>query len=171
MALKMPTCSVNRVTQITPHLLQMLGVSAVLLDVDNTLSPPDSPVPFPGTVQWAHEMTRQGFHLVIVSNNFRRRVAPFAAQYSLPFVSFAMKPLPFGYLRALHTLKIPRSQAVIVGDQVYTDIIGANIVGIHSILVTPVVTEESVSFLRRRRGEVPIRQKLKETGRHIRPKE
>jgi HAD superfamily phosphatase (TIGR01668 family) len=169
--LKMPTCSVDRVTQITPQLLQLLGARAVILDVDNTLSPPESQRPFPGTVDWAQQLTRLGFHLIIVSNNFRSRVAPFAAQYGLPYICFAMKPLPLGYLRALHKLRVGRAQTVVVGDQIYTDIIGANVVGFKSILVTPLVKEESASFLRRRRGEIPIRRKLKETGRHLSPKE
>lgn len=171
MTLKMPLYSVDRVTQITPKLLHSIGAKAVLLDVDNTLSPPESQVPFPGTIQWVQRMRSEGFQLIILSNNFRRRVAPFAAQYGLPYVSFALKPLPGGYLRALRRLHVCRQQAVVVGDQVYTDILGANLVGLKSILITPCVQEDSVSFLRRRHGEEAIRRELKETGRHIVPKE
>ncbi|WOC31349.1 MULTISPECIES: YqeG family HAD IIIA-type phosphatase [Caproicibacterium] len=171
MTLKMPFCSVDKVTQITPSLLHSMGVRAVLLDVDNTLSPPQSQVPFPGTVAWAEKMQREGFRLLILSNNFRSRVEPFAAQYGLPFVSFALKPLPGGYLRAMRQLQAHRSETVVVGDQVYTDVIGANLVGLRSILVTPCILEESASFLRRRRGEEEVRRALKASGRHLTPKE
>lgn len=171
LTLKMLLYSVDKVTQITPALLRSMGTKAILLDVDNTLSPPESQVPFPGTVQWVRLMQREGFQLIILSNNFRRRVEPFASRYGLPYVSFALKPLPGGYLRALRRLHVHRKEAVVVGDQVYTDILGANFVGLKSILITPCVLEESASFLRRRRGEEAIRRKLKETGRHIAPRE
>ena len=170
MSLKMPAWSIDRVTQLTPQLLRAWGTEAVLLDVDNTLSAPESQVPFPGVVQWARQLQRS-FRLVIVSNNVRRRVAPFAAQLGLPYISFALKPLPMGYLRALHRLQVSPQKALVVGDQVYTDIIGANLLGIPSVLVTPRVEEETASFLRRRRAEEKIRRALVESGHHICPKE
>lgn len=171
LALEMPTYSIDKVTQITPGLLHSMNAKALLLDVDNTLSLPESQVPFPGTVEWAHQMQRCGFRLIVLSNNFKKRVAPFAALYDLPYVSFALKPLPLGYRRALTKLGVKRSEAVVVGDQVFTDILGANFMGMQSILVTPRAEELSVSFLRKRRHEEPVRRLMKKTGRHISPKE
>ncbi|HCA71797.1 MAG TPA: YqeG family HAD IIIA-type phosphatase [Ruminococcaceae bacterium] len=171
MTLNMPSYSVDWVTQITPPMLHRMHVKAILLDVDNTLSPPDSQIPFSGTIQWVQKMQNNGFKLIILSNNFKWRVAPFAAQYGLPYVSFALKPLPVGYLRAMSKLHVRRSETVAIGDQIFTDILGANLVGLQSILVTPRITEGSASFLRRRHWEQSIRQELKNTGRHISPKE
>ena len=119
-----------------------------------------SPVPLVGTVEWAHAMRQAGLAVVIVSNNFKDRVAPFAEKYDLPFLCVAMKPLPFAYWRAARFLGVSRSQAVAVGDQVFTDVMGANVAGVKSILLRPSDPETSVSFRVRRRLEEPIRRKM-----------
>ena len=87
-----------------------MKVRALLLDVDNTLSEPESQTPFPGTIEWAQAMQKAGIALVILSNNYRERVAPFAAQYELPFEPFAMKPLPIGYRKAMKHLGVRASE-------------------------------------------------------------
>lgn len=171
MLLTMPTYAIDRVTLITAGLLHQMGVRGVLLDVDNTLSRPGSQVPYPGTLEWVRRMQHKGFRLMVVSNNFKCRVAPFAAQYSLPFVSFAMKPLPWAYWRALHQLHICRGEAVVVGDQVFTDVLGANLLGIQSILLTPQAREGDPSLRWRRGREEAVRQQIRAAGRYIEPKE
>jgi HAD superfamily phosphatase (TIGR01668 family) len=171
MPLMMPTYVIDKVTYIKAELLHRMGVRAILLDVDNTLSKPGSQVPYPGTVEWVREVRHQGFRLMIISNNFRARVAPFAAQYGLPFVSFAMKPLPLAYWRALHQLCVSRREAVVVGDQVFTDVLGANLVGIQSILLTPVAREGGASFRWRRSMEEKVRRQARAAGRYIDLKE
>ena len=155
-----PTAALNRVTDITVPLLHGLEAEALLLDVDNTLAPDGSQEPFPGTVEWAREMCEAGFKVMILSNNFRNRVEPFAAKYSLPCLSMAMKPLPAGYLLAAGRLKAGRKKTVVVGDQIFTDILGANLAGMKSILLVPVKEENSVSFRIRRSLEKPIRRKI-----------
>ena len=164
MALRYPTKLLHRITDITPELLQEMKVRALLLDVDNTLSEPESQAPFPGTIEWAQAMQKAGIALVILSNNYRERVAPFAAQYELPFEPFAMKPLPIGYRKAMKHLGVQASECAAVGDQVYTDIIGANLCGMKSILLDPVVLEEQRSFRVRRKWEQKIRAKMKGRG-------
>lgn len=171
MPLMMPTYVIDKVTFIKAELLHRMGVRAILLDVDNTLSKPGSQVPYPGTVEWVRQVRQQGFRLMIISNNFCSRVAPFAAQYGLPFVSFAMKPLPWAYWRALRQLCVSRREAVVVGDQVFTDVLGANLVGIQSILLTPVAEEGGISFRWRRTLEAKVRHQAQAAGRYIDPKE
>ncbi|WP_169009134.1 YqeG family HAD IIIA-type phosphatase [Faecalispora jeddahensis] len=160
MSLFLPTAAVDRVTDITPEMIREMGASAIILDVDNTLATHGSPVPLVGTVEWAHAMRQAGLAVVIVSNNFKDRVAPFAEKYDLPFLCVAMKPLPFAYWRAARFLGVLRSQAVAVGDQVFTDVMGANVAGVKSILLRPSDPETSVSFRVRRRLEEPIRRKI-----------
>ncbi len=160
MALRYPTRMLHRVTDITPEFLSSLGVTALLLDVDNTLSEHGSQSPYPGSLEWVSSMRENGIRIVILSNNTRERVAPFAAKYGLPFLTFAMKPLPVGYLRAVHRLGVPHRQCAAVGDQVFTDIVGANLCGIKSILLDPILEEEGRSFQIRRKLERPIRRKM-----------
>jgi len=100
MALFRPTGTLHCLTEITPELLCALRVRAIVLDADNTMSAHGAQTPFPGVLEWTQAMTAAGYHLVVVSNNYKKRVAPFAAQFGLPYTSFACKPSPFGYLRA-----------------------------------------------------------------------
>lgn len=100
MAVFKPTGTLHCVTELTPELLKALNVHMIVLDVDNTMSPHGSQTPFPGVQAWAQSVTASGVKLIVVSNNYKKRVAPFAAQFNLPFVSFACKPFPLGYLRA-----------------------------------------------------------------------
>ena len=160
MALRYPTKLFHRITDITPELLAEMNARALLLDVDNTLSRHGEQTPYPGAVEWVERMRKAGYRLVILSNNTHERVQPFAAQFGLEFITFAMKPLPVGYLRAARQLKIPTKQCVIIGDQVYTDIIGANLCGMKSLLLDPIEEETSRSFRMPRKWERSIRPKM-----------
>lgn len=162
-----PTVSVERVTDITPQLVRAMGADTLLLDVDNTLAAHGSPEPFPGSVAWTRRMRDAGVKIIIVSNNYAHRVAPFAKQYGLPFLCRAFKPLPPGYHRAARILHAKRRETVVVGDQVFTDVLGANLSGMKSILLMPVTPEASLSFRLRRRLEGPIRRSLCRKGVHL----
>ena len=94
MGLFRPTALKPGLADLSPELFRQLGVSAVLLDVDNTIASYTSHQPIPGAVEWARAMTQAGFRLIIVSNNFKKRVGPFAAKFGLDFISFACKPCP-----------------------------------------------------------------------------
>ncbi|HEX2986485.1 MAG TPA: YqeG family HAD IIIA-type phosphatase [Caproiciproducens sp.] len=161
MALFLPTVAVDKVTDITPRLLGAMNVSAIILDVDNTLAVHGSQVPLKGTIAWAGYMRRQNFKIIIMSNNFKKRVAPFAAKYDLPFMYLSLKPIPMAYHRAAHRLGVGHKEVVVVGDQIFTDVIGANLAFMKSILLVPVHEEHSMSFTVRRRLEKPIRRYIK----------
>lgn len=162
MPLLTPSAVLDRVTDIAPPLLHTLGAETLLLDVDNTLAPDGSQEPFPGAVEWTWKMREAGFQIMILSNNFRDRVEPFAMKFGLPCLCMAMKPLPFGYLAAARRLKTVRKKAVVVGDQIFTDVLGASLAGMKSVLLTPAKEEDSFSFRVRRALEKPIRKKLKQ---------
>ncbi len=155
-----PTAAVTGVLEITPELLSKIGVSAVILDVDNTLSLHGSQTPYEGTVEWSRKIRDAGIAVLILSNNTKERVEPFAALYGIPFVSRGLKPLPFGYWRCAKLMGAPCGKTAVVGDQIFTDVLGANLSGMKSILLTPIKEETSVSFRIRRRLEKPIRKKL-----------
>lgn len=161
MAFFRPTALRERVTSVTPELLSALGVRALLLDVDNTIASYSSHEPAPGAVEWVKEMEKSGFQVLIVSNNYKRRVSAFAARFGVGFISFACKPFPFGYLRASRALQVRPRECAIVGDQIFTDIVGANLCGMRSVLLTPIEPEDGVTFRLRRSLERPLRQKMK----------
>lgn len=156
-----PTLIKQKLTDITPQLVRSMGVFSLLLDVDNTLASYVSHEPIDGAVDWAREMTEAGIKLVIVSNNYKSRVEPFAKLFDLPFITFAVKPLPFGYLKARSLLHVKISECAIIGDQIFTDIVGANLCGMKSILLEPVEPESSVLFQKRRQVEKHFRDKYR----------
>lgn len=164
MTLFLPTIAVNEVTDITPELIRSMGASAILLDVDNTLAPHGSQVPFPGTVEWTQHIQSAGIKIIIMSNNFKKRVGPFAGKFGLPFISCSLKPFSSAYFRAISRLGVKRADAVVVGDQIFTDVLGANLAHIKSILLVPRGEEHSLSFSVRRALEKPIRKKIAGSG-------
>jgi len=165
LALFLPTVAVNRVTDITPKLLHAMKANAIILDVDNTLAMHGSQEPFKGTVDWVRQMRSQNIKIIIVSNNFKKRVAPFAAKYELPFLYLSLKPCPPAYYRAIRKMGVRRTDAVVVGDQIFTDVIGANLSFMKSILLVPVGKEHSFSFFLRRGCEKPLRYLMKVSKR------
>ncbi len=164
MALFLPTLAVARVIDITPDLLRAVGVHGLILDVDNTLAEHGSPQPYHGTMEWLHRMSEAGIALVILSNNTQERVAPLARQYGIPFLSMCMKPLPFAYWRGAQLLGLSRKNMAVVGDQVFTDVLGANLSGMRSVLLEPIREEKSLSFRIRRRMEKRIRKRIRKKG-------
>ncbi len=159
MALFRPTRLAETVLDLTPSLFQELGVTALLLDVDNTIASFTSHQPIPGAVEWARAMTGAGLRLIIVSNNYKRRVSAFAKKFGLEYISFACKPFPFGYLRAKRLLGVKAARCAIVGDQIFTDVTGANLCGMRSVLLEPIEPEAGWSFRLRRYLERPLRAK------------
>ncbi len=80
--------------------------------------------------------------MVMVSNNFRERVAAIGAQLDVPAVPNALKPLPQGFLVALRRLGTRRAETVVIGDQLFTDVLGAKLLGLHAVLTQPIVPKD-----------------------------
>lgn len=129
MSLFYPTILRKRVTSITAEDLRALGVRGLLLDVDNTLTTHGSQALDPAVLAWLQAMEAAGFTPTVVSNALRKRVEPFAGKLGLRFIAFACKPLPIGFLRAAKRLGLPRGQCVVIGDQTFTDVLGARLAG------------------------------------------
>lgn len=168
MGLFKPTAVRPRIGDVTAGFLRELGARAVLLDVDNTIATYTSHEPAAGAVEWARGLIEAGFRVVIVSNNYKRRVAPFAARFGVEFISFAVKPLPFGYVRAAKMLGLRCRDCVIIGDQIFTDVTGANMCGMKSVLLEPIEPEEGWTFKLRRFFERGLRRKFNEREDMIR---
>ncbi len=156
MPLFAPRLMLGKMIDITPSLLRGLGISALLLDIDNTMTTHDNPVPAEGVTEWIETMKDEGFSLVVVSNNSEERVAPFARLIGLDFVSKGQKPLPSGFRRACRRLGVKPKNAAVVGDQIFTDILGGNLLGAYTILTEPYQFEEMPFFKVKRALEKPV---------------
>lgn len=156
MAIFKPTFALKSVLEITPQALAVHDINALILDLDNTLTTHDNPVPAEGVLDWIADMRSHGIKLLIVSNNSAERVAPFAEILGLHFVPNGAKPLPAGYIKAVKELGYSRKNICAVGDQIFTDILGANLAGIRSVFVYPIEPEKSRFFRIKRAIEKPL---------------
>lgn len=152
------------VEAITPEFLAARGLRALALDVDNTLTLHNSPAVPPGVQGWLARMRAAGVQLMIVSNNTRKRVEPFAASLGLPFVSMACKPLPGGVGRAARRLGVSRRQLALVGDQLFTDRLAGALAGVRVLVVQPRGPEIHRSIQLRRRLEKPFLRRYYQKG-------
>ena len=151
---------------VTPEFLRQHGIRALALDVDNTLTAHNSQALPAAVAAWLDQMKAAGVALMIVSNNTRKRVAPFAASLGLPFVSMACKPLPWGICKAARQLGVSRREFALVGDQLFTDRLGGALAGVTVLVVRPMAPEIKWGIKMRRHLEKPfIHQYYKKGGK------
>lgn len=151
-----PDIKLDRITEITVELLNKYNIDSLILDVDNTLSTHHGQVLTDGLTEWLDYISGNGIKLIILSNSKEERVKPFAEKINLRYISLGLKPLPFGYLRAVKRLESKRKNTAIVGDQIFTDIIGGNFLRLKTVLLTPIQPEPMLSFRIRRNLEKKI---------------
>lgn len=132
-----PDLYVTSVHAIDLDALIATGTRVLLLDLDNTLLPRDTNVVPEELREWASGLKAKGLRVCLVSNNFHDRVRIVAAELGFDLVDHAVKPLPFAFLRALGKVGARRSEAAVVGDQLFTDILGGRLLGMRTILVAP----------------------------------
>lgn len=130
--------------------LREKGLSVALLDLDNTLAEDHVHVPTDYTRKIIRELEEAGFTCCIVSNAKSTRSSDFAAMIPVACISYANKPSPSGIYRALELLHAKKEEAVLFGDQVFTDIAAAKRAEIYSVLVEPFVKKE-VFYVRLKR--------------------
>ena len=138
MSLFMPTYFTKHVSDINPKILRKLNIKGIILDIDDTLAPHKCSIPDPDALKWVNLLKENEIKLILVSNNFKNRVSEFAGKLKLPYIHMGLKPLSYGINKAVKYLNLPASEIVIVGDQIFTDIIGANFLKLKSILVDPI---------------------------------
>lgn len=138
MSILSPKRYVSRVERIDLDALWAAGKRAIMLDRDNTLVPRDRACAPDSVAAWLDRARELGFKLYMVSNNWHRdQVERSAAELGIDSICFACKPLPFALTRALARMGVAREAAVLIGDQLYTDVWSANLAGVDSILVKP----------------------------------
>lgn len=150
------TRAVRSVCLISPELLREMGIKGLLLDIDNTLTTHDNPVPAPGVEDWIARMKTAGIQMRLVSNNHPPRVEPFAELLGIRCICEGQKPLSSGFRRAMQEMQLPKKELCVVGDQIFTDILGANWFGVKSIYVPPMELEKTAFFKFKRFMEKPF---------------
>lgn len=134
----LPSIILNAVTDITPELLQSRGITLLMLDFDNTIVPYTTDAPTNQVLTWIRTMQESNIRLCVVSNSKRERVPSFCQQYGLSYITHARKPFSKGIRECLSRFQVMPGECALVGDQIYTDTLGANRNGVVSILVSAI---------------------------------
>jgi len=134
----LPTMIVGSVTELTPAFLQEQGIALLMLDFDNTIVPYTTNIPTPEMEIWLRCMVRVGVKLCVVSNSHKDRVKIFCKKYGIPCITHAKKPFSKGIKACLAKFHADPEECALVGDQIFTDTLGANSAGLRSILVKPI---------------------------------
>ena len=148
-----PKLWIKNVLSIDREFLDKNGIDALILDLDNTLSMHGDPAAEEGIPEWLDKMRELGVPMAVVSNNTAKRVAPLAAKLGLDYTANGAKPLTFGLNRALGKLGTDRERTAVVGDQIFTDVMGGNLAGMPTILVEPFHIEKGILFKIKRGAE------------------
>ena len=146
------------VTSLDPAALAARGVKLVLADLDNTLAPYHVPEPTQDIVDWKDALQANGIDLFLLSNSRKPgRAQHFAQALGIPFQGRSGKPKKAGYLRAMERMGRKPQETVMVGDQIFTDILGANNAGVVPLLVQPIRMAGNPGRYLRYAAETPFR--------------
>lgn len=140
------TAAFKRVTDITPEILRKLGIKGLILDIDRTLAKHNNPKPAKGVTEWLDCMKRNNIRLVILSNNFYSRVKMFADRLGIDYISGAKKPFRRSYQLAVMKMRLPKHALAAVGDQIFTDVLGANLFRIKMLYTVPIDEPSSLVY-------------------------
>lgn len=133
-----PKAYFNNVREISYEFLKKNNIKALILDVDNTLIDYDRNLSDENII-WANQMKKDGIKLYILSNtNKKEKVDTVSKKLDIPYINFAKKPMKDGFIRVKKILGEENENIGVVGDQLFTDVLGANRCKMFSILVEPV---------------------------------
>ncbi|WP_281242858.1 YqeG family HAD IIIA-type phosphatase [Sporolactobacillus nakayamae] len=138
----LPEEHVESILDIQPDKLKQRGIKALVTDLDNTLIAWNEKEITPELIGWFSSLEEAGISVMVLSNNSEKRVKLFSHSAGVSYIYRARKPLPFAFKRAMRIMKVRKDEMVVVGDQLLTDVWGANQVGAHTILVTPIASTD-----------------------------
>ncbi len=155
-----PTRYVPSILALDPGALATEGIQGLILDLDNTVVAWNASAPTEAVRQWVGRVREAGVRACIVSNNFSGRAQAIGRVLDVPVVAAAVKPIPWGFRRAMALMGTRPEQTALIGDQVFTDILGGNLLGVRTILVEPLSEQEFPTTRLVRRVERLIRARV-----------
>ncbi len=156
-----PDLLLNSIYDLNIDLLRGKGIKGIIADLDNTLvawgaSSLEKPLQ-----EWLKTLHEAGFKLCILSNNSAQRVDKFATLLGVLAISHAVKPRRSGFRRALRQMDLKPHETAVLGDQIFTDILGGNRADLFTILVTPLSSKEFIATRFMRQLEKLVLKRLK----------
>ena len=162
-----PDIYLKNVKEITYEMLQKRNIKGLILDVDNTLIDYYKNMP-DGVEAWCKDLQNKGIKFCIASNsNKKEKVKGVSIKLGIPYIYFAKKPLKIGLNKAKNIMELKKEEVAVVGDQIFTDVLGANRCSMTSILVEPIEEKDILITIIKR----PIENLIKENYRKNNTKE
>ena len=151
----------EKFSDASAEFLSSIGVKGIVLDIDNTLEPYENPTPSAPLLAWFDSLANAGIKAAFVSNNNATRVELFNKNLGLPAYFKAGKPFKKNVLRALSDMGVSADKAILMGDQVFTDVWAARNARLRAILVPPIKDKRDIFTRSKRALEKPIIKKYK----------
>lgn len=155
-----PDAHVESVDQLTASWLTRWGVRGLVLDLDNTLVPWNTADVSTSVGAWVRELTSAGIVSCVLTNNYTHRASEVAELLGIPIIKAAFKPSPAAFRGALRMMALPAAQVAVVGDQLFTDVLGGKLAGMRAILVEPLSAREFFTTKFVRWLERPVRARV-----------
>lgn len=156
-----PDFMFDKFDDVTPAFLVENGIKYLLIDIDNTLAPYEEPTPNRRVTEWFEALKEAGVKSVLVSNNNKDRVKLFNKELSLPAFANCHKPSPRRLRKYADSIGAEISETAALGDQIFTDVWGAKMMGARAILVPPIRDKKTLFFKAKRVLEKPFLRKYK----------
>ena len=148
----------DNIYEVTGQALQRRGIRLLLADLDNTLVPYGVPLPDEKMKAWRDDLAAHGVKIFVLSNNRHEpRPRTFAQGLDVPYIGHAGKPKTPSFTKAMAQMGVTPAETAIVGDQVFTDVLGGNRAGVTTILVKPIRLAGNPGRYVRYAIEVPFR--------------
>ena len=154
----------NSIYDIPYKKLKKRGIKCLLFDLDNTIAPLDLLEPDKKILDFVYRLQDEDFKVIILSNASKKRVTPFKEKCNIDSSYYSMKPFKKKYLKIMRLYKYKDTEIACVGDQLFTDVLGANRMGVTSILVNPLSKKDHFLTKIARFFERRIYKKLKKKG-------
>lgn len=137
-----PDIFITSVFDLDLRMLKSRGISNIIIDIDNTLSKWGSAKPDSTVCDWIGNVRGEGFKICILSNSSNKRVETYCSGLDVLHVRNVRKPMKSSFINAMGLLCSDASNTCVVGDQIFTDIIGGNSCGLYTVLVAPIDKNE-----------------------------
>lgn len=137
-----PRQDVNTIYDIDFNHLYDQGYRGVIFDIDNTLVPYDQHHPSDENHSLFETLSTLGFQVCLISNNSKERVDGYNKALGMMAISNGLKPFRKNFIKATNEMALPPQKVIMVGDQIFTDVLGGNRAGLYTVLVTPIQKKE-----------------------------
>ena len=152
----MPSYMFRTYDEVTPAFLASIGAEVVLADIDNTLAPYEQPEPDERILAWFDSLSEHGIAAALISNNDRERVERFNRDLGLIAFAKSGKPLKKNLVRAMALMSAAPESTAVLGDQLFTDVLGGKLLGLRAIVVPPIKDKKTLFFRFKRLLEKPV---------------